>query len=448
MDKQVNGRFLQLVKPNDGQEKTLAESLNINTGTQLQNMPDDCLFEIFAMRSFDLMDMCSIAATCKRFRSIAQYIVGKTICFKGARYSSFKSAKFEHKTDKPSDIETIFRNFGSCLSTVFVIGNTERQDGFLFSLIVMHCEDVLKSLCLIHLSISATLAKDLKPVFKRLNTLSLSSVSIEGNKSTFEELDSLVELDVTRVKDCSTILENIFPNLKRFTYQKDKIEMVEQCADSADQDHQSLETFSIFIERHSALHSLDIDFECDQNGWMRILQTIGDSCPKLQKLTVGTGCNRHSYSSDLLRPLQPLKSLRIMKLTGVAFKDFQVFESLAALRELELQHCCLPKADQFACLAQITNLSLNGSQSPSGTFDMADVIRQLVNLERFLALKLVALDAHTLSKIVSIVKERSSVLTLVCACEPTVDCEEAFQKSNGHIVVRAEDRYVSTCSFP
>lgn len=411
-------------------------------------MPDDCLIEIFSMKSFDLMDMCSIADTCKRFRTIIQRIIGKTICFKGERYCSFTSKRFVYRTDKRSDIESIFRNFGSCFSTVFVFAEDEQQECFLLNLIVVHCGEKLKSLCILHLRITATLAKDLKPIFKQLNTLSLSSVSIEGSWSTFTELDSVVDLDVSRVKNCSTILDNFYPKLQQFTYQKDTIKPAENCSDPEEyQDRQSLETISIFIKRHPTLKSLDIDFECDHNCWTVILQAIGNSCKKLQKLTIGTGCDRQMFSSDFLQPLQALTLLRIVKLTAVSFEDFCVFANLPELRELELQHCILPQTkDHFAYLAQLTNLSLIESKTMSGSFDMADIVSRLVNLTQFLALQWFTLDTTTLWKIVDIVKGRSNVLTLVC--KSTVHCgEEAFQKSNGRIVVRAEDRYVSTCSF-
>lgn len=412
-------------------------------------MPEDCLLEIFSMKTLDLMDMCSIAETCKRFRSIIiERIIGKTICFRCERYSSFKTHKLKHETDNRSDIETIFRNFGSCFSTVLAFGNDKRQENFLFRLIKLHCKDVLKSLCIIHMRIPATISNDLRPVFKRLSILSLSSVTNDANKSTFEGLDSLANLEVCRVKNDCSILENTFTQLESFTYLTTNVVTAEQCSESENQDHQSLENILSFLKRHSGLRSLDIDVECDQNCWMFILKTIGDSCTKLHKLTIGTGCDWYMYSSVLLQPLQKLKSLKSMKLTGVSFEDFQVFSSLTDLRELELQLCVLPRdAEQFGCLAQVTSLSLIGSEPTSGDFDMADIVRHLVNLVNFVALKLFSLDVATLTKIVSIVKERSNVLTLVCTCDFSVNSEEAFQKSNGRIIVRAEDRYFSSYSF-
>lgn len=238
-------------------------------------MNEDCLLEIFSVESLGLMDLCSIAETCKRFWSIAQRLVGKKLELVAFDWKyQFKSEKvnyLSYEAPAQNDIERLFKKFGSCLSVVKIGGTKGRQERFLFDLVKKHCDEKLKHLSISNLRISAALTAKLKSVFKRL-TFSLSDLLIEGDKSIFSQLDSLVELTRIRVRNGSPILENTFPQLERFTYLSVNFKKY--------RDGPYLETVQAFITRHTALKSLDISLRCDQNWCRNILQAVGNSSMK------------------------------------------------------------------------------------------------------------------------------------------------------------------------
>lgn len=71
--------FYFIFQKRDATTKSPVEPCNTKAGTQLQDLNDDCLLEIFS-KVRNIMDLCYIAEVCKRFRSITQSVcvVGKS----------------------------------------------------------------------------------------------------------------------------------------------------------------------------------------------------------------------------------------------------------------------------------------------------------------------------------------------------------------------------------
>lgn len=386
-------------------KKELRIELTNTTGTYLQHINDDCLLEIFSVKSLALMDLCSLAEACTRFQRITERVFPKElwidICLNGhcevvSRYSPFRG-------NRAHEIERILRNFGSFISALSISRHTrEDRAVFVLNLVTKYCVDTLERLR-IHsqigfFEIPAVLTIQLKPIFKRLQLLELRNAVIVDDETLFTGFDSLIELRVIMVENGFALLENIFPKLQRFTFQGmfDKV------------DH----SLPIFISRHTSLKSLDLRIRIFERCKVNVLQVIGN-CKDLEKLTINMGCTK---AASLL-PLQALKSLERLKLWFVSCDDLSFVPSMTKLRELHLTTCVLPEdPNSFASMIQLTKLHITLEECD--TVDVVDIIRRLINLEELTveygrSSKFV-LDEETFTKIVKLVKGRRNVLALKC----------------------------------
>lgn len=201
--------------------KLPTESTNIN-GTNFLHLNEDCLLEIFAVKSLSLMDLCSLADTCTRFQQIVQRVFprGLSIEIQLTGYRVGASRKYLPIENRPpQDVRNIFKNYASFLSEVSIASSlirtsrsSEHPLRFVLNLVTEYCGDDLASLKIKYLNIPADLSVELKPIFKRLQILELTLVSIEGDRTLFADLNSLIELRVSWVDNSSAILENIFPS--------------------------------------------------------------------------------------------------------------------------------------------------------------------------------------------------------------------------------------------
>lgn len=393
----------------------------------IQAVADDCLLEIFSFLSQDIMDLCAVGETCKRFRSIAEHVIRKNFCFHMAYQPCITQYSFvwgtsNYKSNNHINVERIFRNFGTCLVQI-VVFIYENEEGFVMNLVNKHCRDELKILSINRLS-NAEPTVELKPVFQRVQKLHFQFVFIEEGTTFFRNLDSLVDLNVDFVKNCNTILENIFPRLEKFSYCKNKVVIESQMSYSGEQDVQSLEKVLTFIKRHSALKALNMRLSCDQNCWTVIMQTIASNCTKLRELQINMK-NSFEYSrftSVPFKSLQKLTSLKAIRLNNVSFDGFEVFCNLLNLREIVLEDCYLPKdCNQFVFLAQISRFHLMENywnrSSVMVEIDVVGIIKQLIKLEELVIFglrEMFILNDAMLVQIADLVRERPKVLTLKC----------------------------------
>lgn len=102
---------------------------------QLVVMPDDCLLEIFA--SLSLMDLCSVAGTCKRLRDIVNRMFSRGVRIQ--RFTADYIVRWKnHLSDhNRQEIEQILRRFGVHLTELCVA-----NDLALVRLVAKYCKDV------------------------------------------------------------------------------------------------------------------------------------------------------------------------------------------------------------------------------------------------------------------------------------------------------------------
>ncbi len=386
-------------------------------------MNDDCLLQIFAVKSLDLLDLSSLAETCKRFQQLVQRVTPSELDVRTVRTRDYPylvvSKNNSQYSTATNDIKRIFKNFGSSFNAISFtgLGDTEY---FLLNQITDHCSQNLKCLRLDHLRIPEILTVKLQTIFKQLQKLELSVVCCtELHQTLFADCHSLVELTVGWVENCGSILENIFPKLERFTYNKRKL--VDSMKNPRKE--QSWETLSTFISRHSTLKALELDFfSCDEKCKNDILQAICNSCKNLEELFLYPDARRVSPPQPLraLKSIQELKSLRTLKLRYESFVNFEFLSSLSQLRELILGNCRLPSdSNQLATLTQLSKLNICFCEVPVD-LDVVGVIRQLVNLKEFGLVRnqsnglYFKLNKKKFQKINEIVQGRPHLLILHC----------------------------------
>lgn len=201
----------------------------LQANVEIDHLNDYCLFDIFTIKSIDLLDLCSIGETCTRFREISQRIAPREFHFNIRKDSTYnlESGKNENQTYGPTDIKRIFKNFGPILRAVSItfskyyerFPGCRREFNDLINLVIEHCSsDNLLSLKIEYQRISRYYLVEMMPIFERLQILNLKDVRMIGaSTAQFAGLLSLVELYVYNVNDCGAILQNIFPKLERFT---------------------------------------------------------------------------------------------------------------------------------------------------------------------------------------------------------------------------------------
>lgn len=397
------------------------------TGTRLENLNEDCLLKVFEDKSMGLMELCSLAETCKRFLPITRRIFPKEFevvqeygghCMIQRFVRSASFIKYDQNdTYNEQDIQRFFKNFGSSWTALDI--SQEDGSNFLINLTMEHCIGNLKRLKIRGHSTMrpAVINEKFKPILQQLKTLDLRCVYIE-DRTVLAELNDLVALRI-EFKDRG-ILENIFLKLEQFAYKMSPYERL------IDPHH-----LSTFISRHTILKTIDFEFYGTSDVCSKIvLQAIAESCNELEYLRVFFG----TVSVAAFEPLQSIKSLRTLELVGVSFEGIaELLSTLTNLRELSLQWCHLSNnLRQFDSVAQLTRLNVGNCKINQK--DLVDIIKRLENLEELTIYENFTetsfeLDLRMFFNIKGIVKHRENVLTLTCKYDFELKfCEEKNQK--------------------
>lgn len=390
------------------------------TGTNIEHLNEYCLFDIFSLYTLDLIDLCNIAETCKRFEQIVRRVVPRHFhVHKGCDFTTIymrniSSRRLTFTAVETSDLKRIFKRFGSLLTKIGIhsVGynsyNFNHYDAKLqfLKLVAMNCVGNLKTLNIksqCTMKIPRALVIELNPIFKQLETVQLDGVFFDCDKTQIANFHSLVKLNLINVRNCGTILlKKVYPKLEAFTYISNS----------------DVQTLSPFILRNPTLKYMFIRLNSyDDEHKITIPQAIANSCKNLEELRIG---GLHYRSSIYFQPLQELKSLRVLCIENVRVKDLKVFAPMTALRELSIRHSTLPKdSSEFAVLSSLTQLKHLRVSGYDGN-GVINIITHLTHLERILIYWEKAnasrfeLDETTFLKIVRLVQNRPNVLELVC----------------------------------
>lgn len=381
--------------------------------SSLHDLNDHCLMKIFEERSLDLIDLCSLSQTCRRFQEIVQCIAPKKCDFDQNHMSDYKvkAGNYLHKMFRSAEVEKIFKHLGLMLKCISIRGRSYTAPYLLVDLMARYCDEEFKSLTMSHVRMTAEFTPKLKRTFSRLHTLHLTEVSTDRSFTSFTGMTSLVELRICNVEYCSELLVNNFPKLKRFGYRKQLIISGHLTSHFFPSHTQYLETVTDFLLRHNSLEALDLSFSSDTTCRIEIMEAINAYCDELEELSIDF---RSVATAVHLQPLQMLQSLKRLTLSNIQFENFNFFSTLTELLELHLLACRLPKdANEFASLAQVEKLEIK--LNADSNINVPRIIEHLPNakeLKVYRSDRQSVVNYETFSKIVKILLGRSHIFTL------------------------------------
>ncbi len=398
-------------------------------GTNIRDLNEDCLLELFSTKSLTLMDLCAVAETCTSFKQITQRVFTKELKIRiqynyeyGGWLYSLES-KYHLEVERTlCYVERIFKNFGPCLSHICIHGNN--SEPVVLDLIALHCKGTVKTLKIDSLTIREILAVKLKPIFQRLVELDLIGMDIKVDKSIFANCDSLTELKISGLSNCDAILWNTFPKLKVFSFQLST----------------GTTLFLSFLQRHNSLKTLNfngnVTDRCNPIFW----QTIGSSCRGLEELIIKLVCDKKldfsqlqslkklslfllCYSDvikyvELSQALKSLESLTIDRVQNAGLEFFEALSSMKNVRELNLKFDGgSPECTHWTLLSHVTKLSI--SRPTFENHVVAKIIKQLTNLVEMTILKdyFYIMSEKEFFEIIKIVERREHILTIKCCCK-------------------------------
>lgn len=357
------------------------------------------------METLDLIDLCSLAETCKRFQETARRIVPKKLTIEALLEENWL-VDLNNGSDiicTEEEINRIFKNFGSTLDDVSIPSGT-----FLDELISQYCcEDYLKRLAIYNRN-----EAELKHIPYKLQSLCLEF----GNVPTdfvLTATDSLECLRLWNVANSHVILQNTFAKLKCFDFTIHKI--VPTNSSRRGTVEQSSDHLIEFISRHKCLKTIKFFFDVDDDVTTRsIFQAVVDNCKELETFSI-------SFATDTtvasLQQVQMLRSLKTLTLSFVTFENFELFAPLTELRALHFWYCNLPKdSSHFAVLLRLTELVIVPEYNTRASVNVVSVLAQLRNLI-YLELGdeigiVYNLDEETFLEIIETVKGRPNRLTV------------------------------------
>ncbi|XP_037027673.1 uncharacterized protein LOC119068247 [Bradysia coprophila] len=401
------------------------------TCTNLVQLNDFCLLEIFSKNCLTPLDLCSLAETCTGFKRITQAVFPREFkivvgpkCDYYTREYKFQSKNYSRDHISQEDVKRILTNFGSFLSILTM----HDSDPIVTNLVAKHCDDgSLKRIEIFAIRIIEDLRVEFEKIFQRLMAISFHGVYTEHRFGVADiqfKCDSLLELEVVYMDCCNAILKNTFPKLERFCFKQSNDE--------------GSDTLLKFIGRHKHLRALEwhtgfsISFRDD------FARAIGNSCKELEELTLRSCQNDKTLdlsklhnltklrmldfeifsdvNNQLVTLLQALKSLEIVKISNMDVKA-EVVDALSQLQHLYELHLigCSFSSIPWPMFPRLTKLRLINHAFTTKEF--VNIISQLTNLEE---LEIYDWDSNYLlseklySKIGKIVDQRPNELTLKC----------------------------------
>lgn len=373
------------------------------------------MMELFLCQRLSLLDLCSVAETCQRFRRILHRTVPKSFLFVANDDGWWKveTQNYPARTYTSAETRRILETFGPTLTAITFFNFSDDNCKFFVDWL---CDsrniDNLKKLTIHQSSISEKPLSyvKLKPIFQTLEMLYLdSNLMVVPSKSLFSGMDELVHLKLAIVERWDAVLANTFPKLRRFECHSFNLTVETLEFRTNRKACQSLDVLTDFLSRHTALTALHLRFHADVTCRTKIFQAVGNNCKKLEELAVSCGVGT---TADHLAPmLASLRYLKTVELRHMALEDFDFLLVLTKLADLRLYNCTLPTSNRFAALNHLTRLEI---ADYFREFDLIGVVRHLTNIDEICLITQKILNEETYLQILDALRRRSSTLTIKC----------------------------------
>lgn len=294
------------------------------------DLNDDCILGILSMKCLSLVDLCSVATTCRRLSEIARQVY-----------------KREHK-HKTFDVQLLSEGnlarakqflmlFGSEMLDLELQGepNLSEWSSQLLEYVTEHCSTV-QTLNLKCYNIPANLTAKLRPVFNKLEKLRMNGCKFEGSsKELFADCASLMELEIYDVDhNVAFIFGHTFPKLEHF-----------ECTHIEDSDW-----LAPFITRNLSLRSLRILFVVGPS----LLSSIAN-CKRLETLILTRSIPENGMLD--LSNLRHLRKLDIICFRKIVSENTLGLQNLHSLEELTL-HAAEIDSELVGTLSQLRQLQV------------------------------------------------------------------------------------------
>lgn len=388
-------------------------------GTHLNHLNEHCLLEIFSDPALTLIDLCSLANTCKRFKQIIQRVFPRKFSIRlNYRGCNFISKRYSQNGMEITDVERVLQNFGARLTTISIY----RWDKSFVNLIAKYCDKITLKRLAIHMDYQyqevLVHCWDLLWPIDRLVILNI-----------YLKVDAWLRLAVSR---------HTFPNLEQFFFHRPESEHQIQSRDTIES-----ELFLKFIERHKGLKMLTLRMNimyCHN----KFVETIVSSCSKLVELTLRglhilpdeDGFNlesmpklktltfsskHHELHIALLQASTSIETVKIPDVRCASVGTYDALSQVQTLRELHLSRGNFMDVP-WTKLTHLKKLYLRESAINFDGNHLANIIRELTNLERIefdnnhSTVLSFELRANEFDEIVKLVdqQQRKHVLTVVC----------------------------------
>ncbi|XP_037043928.1 uncharacterized protein LOC119079930 [Bradysia coprophila] len=421
--------------------------LTNTTVTYLDHLNEYCLLEIFSCKSLTLMDLCSIAETCTRFKQITQRVCPKEFAIKWwlppkkwrnlPQKYEFKSKNYQHLYTL-QEIERIVKNFGAHLSELKIHDQLD-----VVRWVAEHCGNSTLKCLKFEIDGVCIHMNWIFHWLPSLGRLTLKDCELLKDVSSPDlNFDSLIELKIDSSSGCVTLLKHTFPNLERFTWSRSYM----YTSDS----NNNCDVLYKFIRRHGNLKGIAVsDYSVSSIG---LFHVIDSSCKELVELSIGylmssklwfdfttlgivaklktldlnLGFEKYCPYMQLLQALQSVQTIKIWCISNavVSRQIFDILSKLRNLRELYLSSCVLNWIP-WEILTQLRKVCLPYFVDRD---NLLNIIRHLINLEEiecqfdWSESEIVYyLSEEYFLEIVKIVEQRKHVLTIKSRCNFVFD---------------------------
>ncbi|XP_037043810.1 uncharacterized protein LOC119079848 [Bradysia coprophila] len=316
-------------------DATLPIEMTNKTGTHFLDLNVHCLLEIFSSSCLTLMDLGSLADTCKHFKQITQRLFPKEI-----QITSDKSfirwhtcQYYHHYRDyctlyRQQDCEIILKNFGSRLVSL----KLDETNEFVVNLVAKYCGDVtLRLLEIDGMKSIENLKVPLGSIFQRLRVLSI----ILCDPRTYRHLkcDSLTELKIVDTTVPTTFLDG---NLFFFRHLRFDLVWSKNDNDTVSCSR-IVNLFDLFSDRSKLVEAIGKEVEGlkDTKKCNSSLVVLNQpSLPKLRRLEVVLTFENYNQIIELLQASPLLEKVALLFMAIDPFPIFYALSKRENLREL------------------------------------------------------------------------------------------------------------------
>lgn len=343
----------------------------------LHALNDDCLEHVFKL--FKLLDLSVAADVCVRFQFHALQ------AFKLKYKHAINRAHVAEFKNRPEKFEDMLRNFGSLIHSLAIDQKTLKIDAIDQLKLIGKYAPALKHLTLFNFGVDEYV-NDLRPLFSKLETLSLSSCGFtDGAEELLTPCAELKHLSMDDFDWDNVCIDHAFP----------KLEEVHMNGCSTVDDAE----FKKFIQLNPTLKKLSISGNSELKS-ASIFQAIGQYSKNLVELEIDQENFERKLFQKCALSLGRLGSLKKLTLNNIGLSATPLLKKLA-VKAVPLEHLSLKKGsiDSDAIKSMSELLKLNHIELENIKNLTDDHVNELAKLPQLRAVHLEGSTAEDITTV-------------------------------------------------